>query len=51
MKTPMERKIYGGDYIGYCGELIRIGFTQEMINKALTALNESAKVKNDPRTR
>lgn len=45
MKTPVERRIYSGDFVGYCTELRRIGFTQEMIDKALKALNESAKKK------
>lgn len=45
MKTPIERRIYSGDFVGYCTELKRIGFTQEMIDAALKALNESAKNK------
>ena len=43
MKTPVERRIYSGDFVGYCTELRRIGFTQYMIDRALKALNESAK--------
>lgn len=46
-KTAVERRIYSGDWIGYCMELRRIGFSQWMIDKALKALYASAKEKND----
>jgi hypothetical protein len=45
MKTSVERRIYSGDFIGYCTELRRIGFQQHMIDCALKALYESAKAK------
>jgi hypothetical protein len=44
-KTAIERKIYAGDWIGYCQELRAIGFDQVIIDRALAALNASAKGK------
>jgi hypothetical protein len=45
-KTAIERKIYSGDWIGYCQALRAIGFDQVIIDRALKALNESAKRKD-----
>lgn len=47
MKTPVERRIYSGDFVGYCTELRRIGFQQWMIDRALKALSESEKQNNE----
>jgi hypothetical protein len=43
MKTPVERRLYAGDFVGYKSELIRIGWTEEQIERALKALCESEK--------
>ena len=42
-KTSVEWKIFRGDYIGFVAELRSIGYTQEIIDRALKALAESVK--------
>jgi hypothetical protein len=42
-KTAVEWKIFGGDYIGFIAELKCIGYTQEMVDRALKALADSVK--------
>jgi hypothetical protein len=42
-KTAVEWKIFRGDYIGFIAELKRIGYTQEMVDRALKALADSVK--------
>ena len=42
-KTAVEWKIFRGDYIGFVAELKSIGYTQDVIDRALKALAESVK--------
>jgi hypothetical protein len=42
-KTSVEWKIFRGDYIGFIAELKCIGYTQEMVDRALKALSDSVK--------
>lgn len=46
-KTAVERKIYAGDWLGFCQALRIIGFDQVIIDRALAALNASASKKGD----
>ena len=42
-KTSVEWKIFRGDYIGFVAELRSIGYSQEIIDRALKALSDSVK--------
>lgn len=48
--TAIERKVYSGDFVGFCTELRRIGFNQWMIDRALKALYASAEANKNART-
>lgn len=40
-KTAVEHRVYRGDLLGYTQELIRLGWTQAQVDRALKALWES----------
>ncbi len=46
-KTAIEWKIFKADYLGYRAELVRIGYSKEMLERALGALLYSVKAKNE----